>query len=193
VTLKEHVILGGGAAGVLTPILGGEGGAVFWASAVLVDVDHYWDFLYRSGFRSWSPRKMFAFHHALFPRAGRQDFLALNLFHTVEFLVFVYLVGAWLGSGAVLAAFLGLVFHLGLDLTRLAMHRAMFARALSVIEYVIRRRRLVARGVDPNRVYQEALVEIGVLPPTAVAPAVARAPAPLESGQLAPPPAPLPP
>ena len=163
-TLKEHVVLGGAAAAAMAPVLGARDAAVFWTAAVFIDVDHYWDFLYRNGFRAWTPSKMFAFHQALFPRARRRDFLGLNLFHTVEFFGMVYLTGSWLGNQAVLAAFLGLVFHVALDLIRLASHRALFARALSVVEYLVRRRRLVRLGMDPNRVYREALIEIGLLP-----------------------------
>jgi len=42
------------------------------------------DYLYRSRFRDWSPRRMFEFHRTLFPQIRRPDFLALSLFHTVE-------------------------------------------------------------------------------------------------------------
>jgi hypothetical protein len=165
VTLKEHVVFGGVAAAALAPVLGMREAGAFWAASVLIDVDHYWDFLYRNRFRNWSPGKMFAFHRALFPKARRRDFLGLNLFHTVEFFALVSAAGMLLGSRAVLAALLGLVYHLALDLIRLATHRALFARALSIVEYVVRRRRLVRHGIDPTRVYREALVEIGLRAP----------------------------
>lgn len=161
-TLKAHIILGGITAGGLSPALGLQDSAVFWASSVLIDTDHYWDYLYRNRFRNWSVRKMFEFHRVLFLKIGRRDFLALNVFHTAECLVLVFLAAAWLGSSAPLAVFLGMVFHLGLDLARLTRCRAPFSRALSVVEYSVRRRALVRRGLDPNRVYQETLVEIGI-------------------------------
>lgn len=167
--LREHVILGGGAALALSPVLGPPESLVFWASSVLIDADHYWEYLWHNGFRNWDPAKTFAFHRSLFQKIHHREFLALNLLHTIEWLSFVYLMGIWLESGAILAAFWGMVFHLGLDLARLAWCRATFKRALSVIEYWIRRRGLVKRGLDPDQMFQEALVEIGVFHPVRTA------------------------
>ena len=162
--LREHVILGGATAAALSPVLGPQESAVFWAASVLIDVDHYWDYLCRNRFRNWSFRKTFEFHRALFQRIRDPEFLALNVFHTVEWFLLVSLAGVWLGSSVIVAAFLGMVFHLGLDLARLASCRATFARALSIVEYWVRRRALVARGLDPDRPYRDALAEIGVSP-----------------------------
>lgn len=176
--LREHVVLGGIAAAVLSPKLGPQDAAVFWASSVLIDVDHYWDYLSRNGFRNWSFRKTFEFHRALFPRIRDPEFLALNLFHTAEWFLLVSLAGVWLGSPAVVAAFWGMVFHLGLDVARLAWCRATFSRALSALEYWVRRRALVRQGLDPDRPYREALEAIGVVAPPEPAFADASAPPP---------------
>ena len=132
VNLREHVVLGGGAALALTPVLGAQDSAVFWAASVLIDADHYWDYLYRSRFRDWSPRRMFEFHRTLFPQIRRPDFLALSLFHTVEWFALVYLVAAFLESSAVEAVFWGMAFHLALDALWLTLHRALFSRAFSM-------------------------------------------------------------
>ena len=162
--LREHVVLGGAAAAGLTPVLGAQDSLVFLGATVLIDVDHYWDYLVRNDFRNWSWPKTFAFHRALFPKIHDADFLALNFFHTVEAFVIVLVAGSWLGSSAALAAFLGMAYHLALDLAFLTWHRATFKRALSYVEYHLRRRRLLRRGLDPDRVYREALAEIGVSP-----------------------------
>jgi len=164
VNLREHVVLGGGAALALTPVLGAQDSAVFWAASVLIDADHYWDYLYRSRFRDWSPRRMFEFHRTLFPQIRRPDFLALSLFHTVEWFALIYLVATFLESSAVAAVFWGMAFHLALDALWLTLHRALFSRAFSMIEYVLRRRRLRQRGLEPDLVYDEALTAIGVTP-----------------------------
>lgn len=179
--LREHVILGGAAAAALSPVLGAQDSAVFWAASVLIDVDHYWEYVSRNRFRNWSFRKTFEFHRVLFPRIRDREFLALNLFHTAEWFLLVYLAAVWLGAGAIFAAFWGMLFHLGLDVTRLAWCRATFSRALSALEYWIRRRALVRRGLDPDRPYREALVEIGV--------EVDAPPSPWAERQSAPPPA----
>ena len=132
--LREHVILGGGAAVALSPVLGPAASVVFFASSVLIDVDHYWDYLQRNEFRNWSFGKTFAFHRVLFKNIQAPDFLAMNLFHTVEWFALVYLAGQWLGSRVIDAALAGMVFHLGLDLARLTWYRATFKRALSLVE-----------------------------------------------------------
>jgi hypothetical protein len=160
--LREHVVLGGAAAAALSPILGTQDSVVFFAASVLIDVDHYWDYVQRNGFQDWGWRRTFAFHRALFPQIRRPDFLAMNLFHTVEWFALVYVAGVWLHQSTLIAAFWGMVFHLSLDLVRLAWCRALFSRALSVVEFVIRRRLLRARGVDPDLVYRETLEAIGV-------------------------------
>lgn len=163
-TLTEHVVLGGAAALVLSPALGTEGSLAFWASSVLLDVDHYWDYLVKTGFRNWSPRTMFAYYRELAVHLRRPDMLILSLFHTAEWFLLVGLLGLWGGVDLVVAAFCGMVFHLALDLVRLASYRAVSRRALSIVEYVIRRRRLWRRGVDPDAVFREALVAVGVTP-----------------------------
>lgn len=180
--LREHVILGGAAAATLYPVLGAQDSAVFWASSVLIDVDHYWEYLSRNRFRNWSFPKTFEFHRALFPKIRDRDFLALNLFHSVEWFLLVSLAAVWLGSSAMLAAFGGMVFHLGLDLAWLAWFRATFSRALSLVEYWIRRRALVASGLDPDRPYREALLAIGVVAPVPLGlPVTDAPPSPLSS------------
>ena len=160
--VREHVWLGGGVAAALSPVLGVEESAVFWAATVLIDVDHHWDYVYRNGFTDWSLRRALAFHRFLFGTLRRPEFLALNLFHTVEWFALAIAAGAWLGSSAVLAAVLGMLFHLALDLAWLGWHGATFKRALSVVEYVIRRRGLARRGLDVDAVYREALAASGL-------------------------------
>lgn len=162
-TLKEHVILGGGAAVGLSQVLGPQDSLIFFASSVLIDVDHYWKYLWHTRFTNWSPRKTFAFHRRLFEKIRDVECVSVDLFHTVECLALVYTASLVLGTGAVFAALWGMVFHLGLDLVRLRVHGVTFKRALSLVEYWIRRRRLIARGFDPDRVYRNTLIEIGAV------------------------------
>ena len=42
------------------------------------------------------------------------------------------------------------LFHLGLDVINLAWYGVPFARVLSILEYVVRKRRMKARGLDPE-------------------------------------------
>jgi hypothetical protein len=163
VTLHEHVILGGGAALCAAPALGAEGAMTFWAASVLIDVDHHCDYVYRNGGRDWSARGMFAYHDALFAQIRRPEFVGLSLFHTIECFLLVGAGALLWHSGLLLAALWGMVFHLGLDLVRLGGQGALFSRALSLVEYWIRRRRLLMRGIDPDEPYVRALAEVPAL------------------------------
>ncbi len=164
--VHHHILLGGGAALAAVPVFQVEGAVVLWASSVLIDADHYWDFLLRNGFRDWSPRQAVRFHLALFHKIHRSDFLALNVLHTGECMLLVLLAGLVLGP-TIIAAFCGMLFHMLLDLAWLGWHRAITRRALSCLEYWLRHRALLRAGLDPDGVYREALIEIGV--PTASA------------------------
>lgn len=65
----------------------GTEAVAFWIGTVLIDVDHYFQFLYYNRFGALGVRHMFLFHRLLFKKIRRQDFLDLSLCHKVEFLL----------------------------------------------------------------------------------------------------------
>jgi hypothetical protein len=148
------------AAAAATPLVGIDGGIVFWASSVLIDVDHYVDFVYRSRFSKWSIREMYDFHRGLFDRIRDGDFLAISLCHTLEWFLLVWWAARRFQSALLVAAFWGMVFHVVLDLGYLARLGALTTRALSVSEYLVRRRGLIRSGRDPDRVYRDTLADV---------------------------------
>lgn len=175
--LTEHVLLGAGATAALVPVMGVEAAGVFWASSVLLDVDHYLEYVHRTRGRDWSPVRMFAFHAEVFRRLHRPELLALSVFHTLEWFALVFVAWYWWDGPVGLAVFLGMVFHLGCDLLRLETLGAITKRAVSLVEYAIRRRRLVRQGFDPDGVQKEALIAIGAMPAARMAvPAAGTAP-----------------
>lgn len=153
--LREHIVLGGLASAALAPTLGAQS-LVFFASSVLIDVDHYWHFLESGRFRDFSVRRMFAYHAWLFGQTRRPEFLSINTFHTVEFFVLAGLVALQTGSPVVEAAILGGLWHMALDLIHQTWHGIPFKRALSIVEYALRRRRMLRRGLDPDLIFREA-------------------------------------
>jgi len=175
VKLSEHIVLGGGAALCAAPVLGVEGSLAFWAASVLIDVDHHWDYVYRNGFRDFSARGMFAYHDAIFAHIRRREFVGLSLFHTIECFLLVAAGAFWWHSGFLFAALWGMVFHMSLDLLRLAGQNALFSRALSVVEYRVRRRWLIGQGIDPDEPYAQALASVPALARNGRAAARARA------------------
>jgi hypothetical protein len=153
---RDHLILGGAAAGALYPFLG-VNSVIFWLASVLVDIDHYLSFLYHNGFTDFSFRRMFAYHRALHSFCKKPDFINVEIFHTVEFVAPLYAVSRYLGAGALEAVFWGILFHLALDILPLFRCGAFFKRSYSITEYLIRKRLLERRGLRPVDVYTRAV------------------------------------
>lgn len=153
---KDHVIYGTIAAAALYPSIGTDA-VYFWAASILIDIDHYLDYVYHNNFTDFSFKRMFDYHNALDRFWHSPEFLNLEVFHTLEFLAALYLVSLWTASTALLSVFLGFVFHSLLDVVFLAGHGVITIRAYSFTEYYLRRRRLVEMGYSPGEIYTEAV------------------------------------
>ena len=55
-----------------------------------------------------------------------------------------------------------MVFHMVLDILFLLKIGALFCRAFSFLEYVIRKRIMIKKGLTPDATFEEALVIVGV-------------------------------
>jgi len=159
-TLKEHATYGAAVSAALYPVLGAKV-AFFYIPSVLIDADHYLDYLYFSKFRDWSVKQMFRFHGVLykFVRLNR-EILALEAFHTAEFLLAILGVGLYFRSDAVLLMFAGLMFHMVLDLIRMAQWKRIDVRALSFVEYAVRKRRMIKQGTHPEAIFFEVYDQV---------------------------------
>jgi hypothetical protein len=153
---RDHVILGGVTAGALYPVLG-LNVLLLWIASFAVDIDHYLDFVYHNGFTDFSFKRMFEYHAALSAFGDRPEFLNVSIFHTVEFMAPLYAIAAYTGSRAVAAVFWGILIHITLDAIHLLRRRVLFKRSHSIIEYLIRRRLLINRGLSPIGVYSQAI------------------------------------
>lgn len=160
--LKDHLIIGGAASVVLYPALGNDA-ALFLAGSVLIDIDHYLEYLYHNGFRDFGVTNMFRYHEALRNSWGRPDFLNFEAFHTVEFVAAVLAASIWLGSTPLFALFMGLAFHIVCDAAFLLRLKIFRLRANSFIEYLIRKRRFKKMGLRPSAVHEDALREIATV------------------------------
>ncbi len=155
--LTHHIIYGGIASLCLFPKMGFLCG-VFWAASVLIDVDHYIEFLCRNKFTSFSFKKMFAYCNVVVGWNTRPGLLGLSIFHTAEAIGGIYLISLWLNSNIVKAVFWGMVFHMVLDILFLFRMGALFCRAFSFLEYVIRKKIMIKKGLSPDAIFEEALV-----------------------------------
>ena len=159
--VKHHVTLGAAASILSIPAWHLNAG-VFFLVSVLLDADHYLDFLYRNGLRDFSVKKAVKFHLALHQIAKdkSQGLLASNVFHTVEFLATLAILAALTQSTPAWAALLGAVLHFGADLLYEYREGVFFTRALSVVEYAVRWNRMKRQGLNPEMPYRRALQQI---------------------------------
>jgi hypothetical protein len=108
---------------------------IFSASVVLIDVDHYLHYIYRK--KNLSVRGMFSFYDDVWEK--RDTLFGMAVFHTAEVLILLVAAGfRWTGLWAVAAGFL---VHMLFDLFHLYRHKVPFVRALSIVEFFIRRKK----------------------------------------------------
>jgi len=153
---EYHALIGGTVALALTPALG-VNSVIFFASSVLIDGDHYVDYVYRNGFKDYSIKRMFDFHDLLSDKSNEPDFLSLNLMHTAEFITLLGIATAITGWTWLISILGGVLLHMLLDLFHLYRQGRLFRRALSIIEYIIRWRRMKRQGLRPELHYQLVL------------------------------------
>lgn len=155
-TAKQHTLIGGIATLVLSPILG-LNAIPFWIGSVLIDIDHYLEFLYHNKLTDFSIKKMYDYHSILSRWFSRPEFLNLSIFHTAEFLSLFYVFADWLDSPMLKAVLCGMLFHLLLDAVHFARLGILNKRAHSIIEFFIRKEAMKRRGLHPFTVVNEAL------------------------------------
>ena len=153
--LKEHIAYGGAASVALYPVFGVRT-LLFFLASVLIDADHYLDYLYYTRFKNWSVKTMFKFHGTMAAWRNKPDICALEAFHTAEFLAALGALALAFHSVELSLIFWGMIFHMVLDLIRLTQWKRVDLRALSFTEYWIRKKRMMARGIHPETIFEEA-------------------------------------
>jgi len=154
--IRDHVVLGGVTALALSPALGPTSAAL-WASSWLIDMDHYWDYVVRNGFRDRSLTRALEYNRVLNREAEGRPFIALHMLHTVEFMGLMGAVAATSGNPWVWAILWGVLLHTSLDLAYVYSRRILFWRAFSAIEYAIRWNIMKRLGKHPELPYHRAL------------------------------------
>jgi len=154
--LRDHTILGGAAALILYPFTG-LNALWFFGASVLIDIDHYLDFIYHTGLKDLGPKRMFQYHNCLQRWWRDPAFLNMEVFHTVEFLALIIALALIFSSAALWALFFGLIFHIALDLVFLYRNGIFFKRIHSITAYFIKKRKMARVGLDPARLYKEAV------------------------------------
>lgn len=153
--IRDHALIGGLVALILLPAFGVWGSFMFWAANVLIDLDHYFRFLYCTKFKILGIGPMFRFHEKVFEQRNRPGFLVLELFHTAEFLLLVGVLSAFIP--VLWPVFWGFLFHMLVDFIHLARFKMLTKRSYSIAEYFWRRRKLISTNRDPDLIFESAL------------------------------------
>ncbi len=135
-TLTRHLAATGVAAAALSPWWSGPELLVFAIGSVLIDVDHYFLYVVRTG--RFDIGGMFRYFADLQHIEHSIPYVGLCLFHTLDFFLLVGIVAAWYQPMRPLLA--GLIFHFFIDLYDLWRKGVLFIRAFFIIEHAIRRR-----------------------------------------------------
>ncbi len=154
-TLRDHTILGGIASAALYPVMGFNA-LWFFGASVLIDIDHYLDFIYHNKLRDLSLKSMFLYHETLTKWWASPEFMNMEVFHTAEFLSVVFVLALVLESGALRALFFGLIFHIALDVIFLIRHHILNKRVHSIAGYFMKKKKMAREGLDPANLYTRA-------------------------------------
>ncbi len=136
-TLTRHLAATGVAAAALSPWLKGSELLLFAVGGVLIDVDHYFLYVVRTG--RFDVRGMFRYFADLQYIEHTIPYVGLCLFHTIDFFLLVGILA--LLYPLLLPLLVGLLFHFLIDLVDLWRKGVLFIRAFFLIEHAIRRRR----------------------------------------------------
>lgn len=158
---RDHVLLGGVVASFLAFHWGIWNGLLFWLANVGIDVDHYLHFIASTKFKPLGFRPMFRFHEQVFAQRHRSDFIAIELFHTLEFLI-LFAVLTFFILPSLQPIFWGFLFHNVVDLVHLARYRIFSKRAHSFVEYILRRKKMEAEGKSPDLIFVESRKALGL-------------------------------
>jgi membrane-bound metal-dependent hydrolase YbcI (DUF457 family) len=151
--LREHVIIGGAAVVVLFPFWGFWQSLLFWVSAVLIDADHYLDYLWKTGGKDWSPARMFRYYDHVIRHKNDPHNLGFSLLHTIEMFLLVYLLALTISYTFFMTILAGMLFHIILDMLWLSYHRLFFVRSYSLVEHFIRTKKMIKKGLNPQHFY----------------------------------------
>ena len=105
----------------------------------------------------WTIADMLNYHVHLFSHVREGNFLALEVFHTAEFLALFGWIAFYSNLSVLKGIFWGMMLHMAVDEIHLWRHGISFKRARSFLEYALRCRHLKKAGVDIQRPFENAL------------------------------------
>ncbi|MFC1954522.1 hypothetical protein ACFLVZ_01705 [Chloroflexota bacterium] len=161
---RQHALIGGVAASALIPVLG-INSLIFLTASVLIDGDHYTEYIYRNRFTDFNIKKMFRFTAMLDTESINYCYLPFSFLHTIEALILLFIGGQVTNIPWIQAIFWGMLFHIICDLAHIRYHGGnLFRRSLSIFEYIIKWNIIKRRGNQPEKIYGIVLAKLEVNP-----------------------------
>jgi hypothetical protein len=160
---RDHVILGSAASAALYYLSGYAALQYiiyFWFASILIDIDHYLDYIYNNRFTDYSFKRMMRYHGLLYSRRFDPAFINLSLFHCVESMGALLIIALYTGSTALLYIWWGFLFHIALDSIKLIYDGKPSIRSNTIIGYFFRIKRLKLQGLDTKGIYTRAANEV---------------------------------
>ncbi len=159
--VRDHMLLGAAAALLLSRFAPVRDCVLFWLATVFVDVDHYFNLLFWSRFRCFSVPKLIRFYGFIVENRRKYPaFLAIESFHTAEFLGLLALSAYGLNVQFLKPVLWGVAFHIVVDFFHLTRLGALKARRNSFIEFFLLRSALLKRGLDPTQAQRDAAAHV---------------------------------
>ncbi len=160
---RDHVILGSAASVALWFLWDIEAKELiicFWLSSILIDIDHYLDYIYNNRFKDFSFKRMFAYHSLLYERRFDPAFLNLSVFHTVESMAALGALAFLTGSTALIYIWFGFLFHIACDTIKLIYDGKPSIRSNTILGYFLKIKKLKSQGLDTKGIYTRAVNEV---------------------------------
>ncbi|MBE9531846.1 MAG: hypothetical protein IME98_03475 [Proteobacteria bacterium] len=160
---RDHVILGTAASAALYSLsdyIAIQNLIYFWLATILIDIDHYLDYIYNNKFTDYSFKRMMRYHGLLYNRRFDPAFINLSIFHSVESMGALGAVTLYTGSTALLYIWWGFLFHIALDTIKLVYDGKPSIRSNTAVGYILRVKRLNKQGLDTKGLYTRAANEV---------------------------------
>ncbi len=129
-----HLIQASVSTAILYPFIGDKA-FIVGGSIVAIDIDHFIEYYRDTG--KLDIKGFFKHHEILLHNLD--NYLGINLFHTVECYIILFLATPYFPDAAWILS--GFLFHHLFDQIQLIKMRKPFARAFSVVEYFIRKQK----------------------------------------------------
>jgi hypothetical protein len=137
-SLKVHTVQSLAASAALFPVMG-ENVIPFGLACIFIDLDHIAEYVRDT--KSFSIKGIFPFARLIELNLDK-NFLVLSAFHTIEFFALIFTIGLF--YPVFMYVFAGMVFHIIADIMHMAGLHKIFARAYSLVEYIMRKRNPLA-------------------------------------------------